>query len=342
MNKKERLVATLSGGKTDRPPVICPGGMMNMVVTELMKKYDIHWPDAHYDGEQMAGLAKAVVEEGLFDNYGVPFCMSVEAESMGAEADMGCDSYEPHIKKCPMKSVDDLAALRPMNFNEGRAKAVIDAVKLLKNDEIPVVGNVPGPVSIATSLMDPSRFYVALKRSPEAAHRLLTFVTEQAGRFALEQVRAGADIITIADPSGTGEILGPVYFKEYMVKYLNMMIGMIRTDRNVPVIVHICGQMNMVFDELKEVNASAFSFDAVVSLKAAKEHIGKPMMGNISTYAIELSSPSRVRSMAKTSALLGSDIIAPACGLGLASPLENIRGIMEGIEDAEAARPQGE
>lgn len=190
--------------------------------------------------------------------------------------------------------------------------------------------------------MDPSRFYVALKRSPEAAHRLLTFVTEQAGRFALEQVRAGADIITIADPSGTGEILGPAYFKEYMVKYLNMMIGMIRTDRNVPVIVHICGQMNMVFDELKEVNASAFSFDAVVSLKAAKEHIGKPMMGNISTYAIELSSPSRVRSMAKTSALLGSDIIAPACGLGLASPLENIRGIMEGIEDAEAARPQGE
>lgn len=335
MNSKERLLKVLSGTHADRPPLICPGGMMNMVVTELMEKYDIHWPEAHYDGKMMADLCRAVVKEGLFENYGVPFCMSVEAEGMGAEADMGSDNYEPHIKSYPMSNMEDIASIHRMDLNSGRAKAVLDAIRELKNGEVPVVGNVPGPVSIATSLVDPTRFYVALKKNSEASHRLLRFVTEEAGRFALEQVRAGADIITIADPSGTGEILGPKYFDEYMVKYLNEMIKTIRTDSDVPVIVHICGQMNKVFEELNKVEASAFSFDAMVSIESAKKFFNKPIMGNISTYAIEQASPEHVRMMTKSKVDRGTDIIAPACGLGLASPLNNIKQIMEGIRDAE-------
>lgn len=333
MNKKTRLLSILNGTKSDRPPVICPGGMMNPCVTELIQKHHIEFTKANADGKTMAALSKLVVDEKLFENYAVPFCMSIEAEAMGAFCDMGSDVCEPHIKKYASQTID-LRKLKKINYSVGRPQAVLEAISILKNDEIPVIGNVPGPFSVGTSVVEPLTVYVALKKQKETAHAFLDFITEETGKFALEQVRAGADLITISDPSGTGEILGPKYFDEYMVTYMNKMISIIRTDKPVPVIVHICGQMKKVFEPLNKINADAFSFDAIVSLKEAKEKINRPVMGNISTYALEHSRPEIIRQMAINRVKKNIDIIAPACGLAMNSKLENIKNILIGVENA--------
>ena len=52
-------------------------------------------------------------------------------------------------------------------------------------------------------------------------------------------------MISIADPTATGEILGPNLFDEYAVRYLNKVVDAIH-GMNTPVIVHICGKMNAV------------------------------------------------------------------------------------------------
>ena len=335
MKPKERLFNALRKRAVDRPPLICPGGMMNPVVEELTQKYRAPWPEAHTDAAKMALLARAIVDEKLFDNYGVPFCMTVEAEAMGATVDLGHGLAEPHVVAYPMATLRDLEQLRPIDWQSGRPKVVLDAIRLLKNPDVPVIGNVPGPVSIATSLIDPTVFYVGLKKQPALCHDLLSFVSEEAGRFARAQVTAGADLITIADPSGTAEILGPTYFETFMIPYLNRMIELIREEaKAVPVILHICGRMQKVFHLLSEIHADVFSFDAMVSLEEAGKHVNVPVMGNISTYAIEHGTPERLRQAARNRKRDGVDIVAPACGLGLASPLENIRGIREGLDDA--------
>ena len=97
LTPKERLYNVMKGNAVDRPPCICPGGMMNMVTTDLMDAVDIYMPEAHTDARMMAGLAKAVYDSGCFENYGVPFCMTVEAEEMGAKVEMGSRVYEPHV-----------------------------------------------------------------------------------------------------------------------------------------------------------------------------------------------------------------------------------------------------
>ena len=53
MNPKKRLKMSLNGERVDRPPCICPGGMMNMVTAELMERVGIYLPEAHTDA--MAG-----------------------------------------------------------------------------------------------------------------------------------------------------------------------------------------------------------------------------------------------------------------------------------------------
>ena len=90
---------SLNGERVDRPPCICPGGMMNMVTAELMERVGIYLPEAHTDARKMADLAKAVYEQGCFENCGVPFCMTIEAEEMGARVDLGSQIYEPHVVK---------------------------------------------------------------------------------------------------------------------------------------------------------------------------------------------------------------------------------------------------
>ncbi|WP_442267882.1 hypothetical protein [Treponema denticola] len=60
-------------------------------------------------------------------------------------------------------------------------------------------------------------------------------------------------------------------------------------------------------------------------------------MGNISTYALEHSRPEVIKQMAVNRVKKNIDIIAPACGLGMNSKLENIKNILIGVENAESS-----
>ena len=100
---------------------------MNMITSELMDTCGVTWPEAHTDAEMMAKLALANYENGCFENVGVPFCMTVEAEAMGAEVTMGTKIFEPHVTGYAIDSVLDWKQLKPVNHEEGRAKVVLES-----------------------------------------------------------------------------------------------------------------------------------------------------------------------------------------------------------------------
>ena len=333
MDAKERLLSVLKGNKTDRVPCICPGGMMNMVITELMTKTGIMWPEAHMDSKQMADLAESVYDYGMFENYGVPFCMTIETESLGAKVDMGSTKFEPRVVEYVIDSVSEYNKLKRLDMNSGRAKTTKDAISILKErgKGVPIIGNLSGPISVASSIMEPVAYYKELRRKKEDAHEFMEFVTDQIIEFGKAQVEAGADIIAISDPSGTGEILGPVYFEEYAIKYINMLIDGIReADKDIPIIVHICGQMHAVYSGIKKLNADAFSFDAVVNIKEIREHMeGRILMGNVSSFALETSNEDKISTMTKNAINSGIDILSPACGLGTQSSMKNIQVMLK-------------
>ncbi|MEG0793137.1 MAG: uroporphyrinogen decarboxylase family protein [Lachnospiraceae bacterium] len=332
---KERLQCVLNGNEADRPPCICPGGMMNMVTSELMDSVSIFMPEAHTNARQMAELTKAVYDKGCFENYGVPFCMTVEAEELGAKVDMGSRIYEPHVVEYAMDSVCDWEKLTGIDLMAGRTKVVLDAIRILKEEtnDVPIVGNLTGPISTASSVMEPVIFYKELRKKNKEAHAYMKFITDQLIIFGRAQIEAGADVIAISDPSGTGEILGPNYFREFAVTYINQLLDGLQNEK-MGTIVHICGQMNPVYEEVKEVHSSVLSFDSVVSMKEARKNLGnRVLMGNVSTYALEFGDPERVKNLTNGCVKSGSNIISPACGLGMRSPLENVQAILECLKE---------
>lgn len=340
LSANQRLEQTLRAEAADRAPCICPGGMMNMITTDLMDLCGISWPEAHTDARMMADLAQASYENGCFDNVGVPFCMTVEAEALGAAVTMGTRVYEPHVTGYCIDSVSQWQELKPLDVTSGRPKVVLDAIALLRDRKLdaPIVGNLTGPISTASSVMEPVTFYKELRKKNADAHAFLAFVTDQLICFARSQIAAGATVIAISDPSGTGEILGGKAFQEFAVTYLNRLLDGI-ADTGVHTIVHICGQMHSVYPQINQVHSDVLSFDSVVPMQEARKNLpGRILMGNVSTYTLEFGTPEKVAQLTRNCLQNGSNILSPACGLGTRSPLKNIQAIRQAL-DAKEAQP---
>ncbi|HWR09734.1 uroporphyrinogen decarboxylase family protein [Sporomusa sp.] len=339
LTEKQRLLAVLSKQPADRPPVICPGGMMNAAIVDVMKSSNQTLPAAHSDAVLMANLAYAVHNLTGFENFGLPFCMTVEAELLGSEIDLGTFACEPKISREVFSSATqveykDISTI----LNTGRIPVVCQAASILTTQypDIPVIGSLTGPVSTAASIIDPIPFLKDLRKNAPAAHRVFDYVTGLLIGFAHKLIDHGATVIAIGDPTATGEILGPRLFDEYAVTYINKLIAAIH-HRKVPVIVHICGNLNSVKPLIASLKANAISTDAIVNLKQLKDDFPQlTTMGNISTYLLEYGPPEKVALQTRNLLAQGIDIIAPACGLSTSSALANIQAMTHTVRGIHA------
>jgi [methyl-Co(III) methanol-specific corrinoid protein]:coenzyme M methyltransferase len=147
----------------------------------------------------------------------------------------------------------------------------------------------------------------------------------------------GAALISIADPTATGEILGPRLFEEYALPYLTRIVKAVH-DAGKSVIVHICGDVKTVKKHLFNLQSDALSVDAMVNLGAIKEENNAiTTMGNLSTYLLESGTSEKIRQAARVLLAKNIDIIAPACGLSMSSPLANIQSFTAAIKEPDNA-----
>jgi len=335
LTPKERLYKALRRQEVDRTPCICPGGMMNMIVEDIMDKSGCKWPESHSDSVLMAELSAGMYKFGGFENYGVPFCMTVEAEAMGAPVNMGSKINEPRIAEYPINSVTEWRSLKNIELG-GRVNVVLKAIKLLKekNDGVPIVGNLTGPISLASSLVEPTTFYKEIIKKREPSHQFMEYVTENLIAFGKAQIEAGADVIAISDPSATGEILGPKLFNEYGVRYINKIAKELRPLCKTGLIIHICGRLKSIYNELNELESDAISFDSITSVKEVVGTVhNKSIMGNVSTLALEENTSEQIEETSRFCIKSGVNILSPACGIGPRTPLINIQAMVKACKE---------
>ncbi len=333
MTEKERLIDVLSGKKVERPPVICPGGMMNAAVTDVVQEIETNH---NVDIDSMVEAALKVRELTGFENYGVPFCMTIESEPFMVEVDLGSKLVEPRITKYNENILDVLEEIEIKHSK--RAKTTLGAIKRLKNNEIPVIGNVTGPMSVVTSVIEPMDFYKMMRKDRKKAMKFLDVVTNYLIDFTMDMIESGADVIAVSDPSATGEILGEKNFREFMIPLYKRISKEVHS-REKRIIFHICGKSNLILDCLNEAEGDAFSFDSVVGIKQAKESLNLPIMGNISTQLLDTGSREMVYRSTKSAMKNGTNIVSPACGLAMSTPIENLKTMtdtVKGVNDGNS------
>jgi len=328
--EKERLIAILSGKEVDRAPLICAGGMMSMATIEVMEMTQCYWPEAHKYPQKMARLVKAMRDIAGFENLGVPFCMTVEAEAFGSEVNYGGALIHPKVVKEVIQTIRDVKKLKELNpQRDGRMPVILDAIGYLRdlNGDAPIIGNLVGPTSLAGLVLEPLVLLRLMRKDKAAVHQLLSFITDNLIEFGKAQVKYGADIITISEPTGTGEILGPNLFSEFVIPYVNRITGVL-SKLGVKTIVHICGNLRTILAQLSQLETDCISVDAMVNIRSVKEFKRDlRLMGNVSTFLLEKGSSDKLSQTARTIIGHGVDILAPACGLSPMTPIENIRAL---------------
>lgn len=335
LSPKDRLLDTLNRKRVDRPPVVCTGGMMNAAIVDVMTRTGHTLPDGHFRSDLMAELASDIQHDTGFENFGIPFCMTVEAEVLGSEIDFGTLACEPKIARELYPSVQsvvrkDIAAM----LDAGRIRTVAEAGERLSKayPDVPVIGSLCGPVSTTASVVDPMQFFKELYKNKEQSHRVLDYVSDFLIAFARVLVDSGATAICIGDPTATGEILGPKMFSEYAVTYLNKVIDGIHAT-GVPVLVHICGEMKAVKPSIPKLHCDAISTDAFVNLRLLKQEYPQlTTMGNLSTFLLEFGDPDKVARQTGNLLRDGIDIISPACGLSTSSSILNIQAMTQTVK----------
>lgn len=330
MTPRERLLNILHGRPFDRPAVLCPGGMMSLAVTEVMQSAGVSWPEAHRDEDAMLRLALAMQEATGFDNIALPFCMTVEAEAYGGEIDLGSATIQPRVRRA-MILPDGLGELPKPNFRAGRAGKLLKALRKARHlrPDAALVGNLVGPFSLLGMLADPLQVLRWTRRNPDLLLRHLNIISKDLAQFGRLQKQTGADVICIAEPTATGEILGGHLFREFALPYLNFLCSALRSS-SVTIIVHICGDISAIEKELFDLSADAVSFDSMANIVAlASRNPPWRVMGNLDAFLLKKGPPEAIRKRCHTLLQGGVRLLAPACGVIPTTPASHLKAMSE-------------
>ena len=333
MTLKERLLNALEGKQVDKVPVC---SVTQTGIVELMDEVGAPWPEAHSDPEQMAKLAIANYERSGLEAVRIPYCLTVLAEAMGCEVNMGTKNRQPSVTAHPYPK--DLEGMKmPENLIDmGRIQAVLDAIKIIRErvgPDVPIIGGMEGPVTLASDLSSVKSFMKWSLKKPELFEQVLDFATEATIAYANSMVLAGADVISIADPVASPDLMSPDSFKNVLQPRLQNFSSNVDSVT----VLHICGNVNPILNYMADCGFEGLSVEEKIgSIKKAKEILGDRarLVGNISSPFTLLPGPvDKIKSEAKQAITDGVDVLAPGCGIAPMTPVSHIKAMVEARDE---------
>lgn len=328
-NMNERLLNALKGEEVDKKPAV---SVTQTAIVELMDITGAEWPDAHSDPEKMATLSMASHEQGNLEAIRNPFCLTVLAEALGCGINMGTKNRQPSITDHPYpKDISDLKMPDDL-FNTGRIPAVFESSRIIKDkygDEVPLISGLEGPATLASDLVSPKSFMKWSIKKPDNFDAIMDFATDACIEYANGMVDNGADVICVADPVASPDLLSPNDFDNRIKPRLQRFADEVKA----PTVLHICGNVTPIIDMMADTGFDGLSLEEKVKdLKGAKETIGDraSIVGNVSSpFTILGGTPDKVKEDAKKAMDDGVDVLAPGCGIAPNSPLANVQALVD-------------
>jgi [methyl-Co(III) methanol-specific corrinoid protein]:coenzyme M methyltransferase len=325
---KTRLLAALEGKPVDKVPVC---SVTQTGIVELMDVVGAPWPEAHTNPELIAKLAIANHELSGLEAVRVPYCLTVLVEAMGCGINMGTKNRQPSVTEHPYPKDIEGAAVPADLLQRGRIPAVLEAIKIIREKvgpDVPIIGGMEGPITVASDLVSVKSFMKWSIKKTDLFEKALDIATEAAIVYANALVEAGADIISVADPVASPDLMSPDSFRQFLKARLQKFSSSV----NSVTVLHICGNVNAILSDMADCGFEGLSVEEKIgSPKKAKEVIANRarFVGNISSPFTLLPGPiDKIKAEAKQALEDGVDVLAPGCGIAPMTPLENIKAMV--------------
>ncbi|WP_292486905.1 methylcobamide:CoM methyltransferase MtaA [Methanohalobium sp.] len=333
MNPRDRLVNCLKGKKVDFIPAL---SVTQTATVELMRMTDSEWPEAHSDPEKMVKLAVGGHEIAGLEAVRYPFCLTVLAEAMGCEVNMGAMDIQPSIVSNPYSNTSDIPQIPDDLEKRGRIPVMLEVAELIRyelDENVPIIAGLVGPATLTAHLMGTSNFLIGLIKKPEYVRQFLEASTDICIRHANNLLEHGADVVCVPDGTAGPDLIDPAMFESFIKPEYQRFCRNVKGFK----VSHMCGDIDAVLEPLSECGFEGISVEEkIIDLQAAKEILGdkSKLIGNVSTSGTMLMrSYDDVKNEAKNCLEEGVDILAPGCGIAPNTPLKNIKALVDARDE---------
>ncbi len=328
MTGKERVMRVFNHEKPDRIPCFCVNGTPTY---EQMEKVHAYWPEGHERAEDMAKLAIAAYTVLGFDAVRAPFCQTFEAEALGCTVKLGGKENIPGIDHPTLYKVDDVPVLPDDFLERGRIPQLMEAVRIMKRevgDEVAIIGGIIGPFTIAGAMLDAPPILKTSFKTPDKVRPFLE-VAEKAGTMLGQAlIEAGADLIAVEDMQASPDLIAPHTYRDLELEYQKRQVEAL----DVPVILHICGNVDKVIGFMHQTGCAAISLEPKSDTELARRVMGPTgiIIGGVDAATVLfMKGPDVVREAAREQIDMGLDILAPGCAIAPGTPTANLLAMVE-------------
>ncbi|MGB5822946.1 MAG: uroporphyrinogen decarboxylase family protein [Proteocatella sp.] len=336
MTPIERATAIANGLQADRLP--CNPNIANGVA----RVYGCKISQFNDDPKVIAEAQLATYRKFGHDSVRVFTDLFPWAEAMGAKVgfpdDDTADLLEPAISD--VSQIDSLQPADP--YKDGRLPVQIEAMKYLMDKagkEVACSAGIVGPFTNAFFLLGVEKTLMLIHKNPEAVHKLCRVSLETTKAYAQAVIDLGLNP-TVSEPMSSCTVVSPKVFREFSLPYLKELVDFIKR-RNKGVLLHVCGQTNMIWNDLADLGIAGMSIDNVASLTECKNIIGgkTKILGNVDPGGIMYSAkPLDARLKTLECIREGYDspkgyVVMSGCSLPVDTPLENIQAMMDTVRD---------
>lgn len=329
MTPKERVLAAIRGEPCDQIPLASPVSIANAECMDLSKAY---FPYANTNATKMASLAETGFQILKFDSVSPYFGTTNEVEALGCSVNWGNRYRMPRVLTSAFESVD--AFKSPKDYlNCKSIRTVINAIAILKQrlkDKVAIFGKVIGPLSLIFHTCGVQNTLNSLILEPETIRQALEETRSLCELFAIAQIEAGADIITISE-DGAGDLISRECYRTLIMETESALNKAIQ--QYVPVVFHLsCNIMDRA-DLFAETGFDALSFDARNSLPELQKLTGKmKLIGCVDNPATLLNGSKRdIIQEVFYSIKNGVSIVAPECSIPLRVSNSNLLAMREAV-----------
>lgn len=322
LSQLERLLNVLSRKKVDRVPI---ASFTQTGTVDLMKASNVFWPKANREANEMAELGISAHIIAGFEAVRIPFGLTAEAEALGCKIDY----HEERIDFQPtcMKPLESLNAIEPDHLTGKSMDAVIKATGIIKNriGAVPIIVGVTGPFTITGMIHGIDQTMKDLILQPQTVSVAMDISSKVVEKYCKALTEAGADVIVFIEP--TASVIGPVFFKKFLLPHLKYIVRSVR----LPTVLHVCGNSMPIINLMLETGVAGVSLDQKVSMIKMKEIVNSKaaLIGNLDPVRVLLAkNTSVVENECKRILEEGVDVLAPGCGLSPQTPLENLQAMV--------------
>jgi len=323
LTQRERLLNALKKRTVDKIPVV---SVTQTGTLELMKATGSYWPRAHRESPHMAALAVAGHAIAGLEAVRLPFGLTAEAATMGCRINYHEENndFTPNVEK-GLASYDDLKVPEPTDGIMGQIMEAVVLSREAVGDNVPIIVGVTGPFTIAGHIRGVNDVLKDLVLDKPLVHKILETSWQVSASFANALSRNEADIIAFIEPLAS--TIGRDFFGEFVLPYMKKVTEAVK----VPTILHTCGYSLPIMDLMVKTGVSALSIDQKVSIANAKDTIGGrcTLVGNVDPVALQNKKPEDIIRDCAQILSMGTDVLAPGCGISPYTPLNNLKAMVE-------------